>query len=266
MKKLRPLLPNAHHSIVERCGLTDLLGLFEASLKIRPKKAEYDLLAAAWGKLFSDLFLSAEEMVSELGQGEHRLTPDQEQMLRDFITADCRSGGVFVINVIKNGGKIDRAALIMIADLEELAGLEFNGVMAIHLLGEACDKRVRPTLIRRAGKRLLSQVYDRRGLPLVFSIFSLCDLCMDDLNAIASVFSEEELKHIMSRSRTGKSAYEVFLNVAASMKRYPSMERNATMVRNAFVIPAAKDTQKEGPERPVKIERLSRLPGKDKKA
>lgn len=265
MKILRPPLPNAHLSKLESCGSKELLGIFETCLRTGSKKSPYGPLPDAWGRLFTEMYLSAEELVDEMERGERRISYDHERMLREFIKADCMSGGSFVIEVIKNGGKIDRAALIMIADLEDLAGIEYNGAIAIHLLGDACDKRVRPALIKRAGKRLLSLVYDRRGLPLVFSIFGLCDLCMDDLDAIASVFSRDELKNIMSKSRTGKNAYEVFLNVAASMKRYPSMERNETMVRNAFVIPAVKDAKKEGPEKPVKIEKISRLPVKDKK-
>jgi hypothetical protein len=127
---------------------------------------------------------------------------------------------------------------------------------AIHLIVGACDKRVRPALIRRAGKRLLSQVYDRRGLPVIFSIFGLCDLDMEDLDAIASVFSRDELREIMSKNRSGNNALDVFTNVSASMKRYPRMERNA-LVRNAFYIPAAKDTRKDGEEHPVRIEKIS---------
>ena len=42
-------------------------------------------------------------------------------------------------------------------------------------------------------KRLLSQVYDRRGIPTIFLIFSLVDICGDDLDAIAGIFSNDEL-------------------------------------------------------------------------
>jgi hypothetical protein len=153
----------------------------------------------------------------------------------------------------------------MIANLEDLTGIEHNGMMAIHLLVDACDKKVRPALIKRAGKKLLSQVYDRRGIPLIFSVFSLCDLCTDDLDAITSVFSRDELKNIMSRSRTGNNALDVFTRISASMKRYPSRERNASLERNAFYIPAAKDTTKDGSEKPVKIETISGMPVRDRK-
>jgi hypothetical protein len=130
--------------------------------------------------------------------------------------------------------------------------------MAIQMLIEACDKKARPALITRAGKRLL-QIYDQRGIPLIFIIFGLCDLCEKDLDAIASVFSNDELKNIMSRSRTGKNAFEVFMEVSALMKKYPAMNRNASLVRNAFYVPAAKDLQKEGSEKPIKFKKISGL-------
>jgi hypothetical protein len=263
MTMLRTPLPNADLSRLERCGSAELLGIFETCLKTGSKPSNYGLLADAWGRLFSELFLSAEELVDEMQRGVSRLSDEQERMLREFIKADCASGGLFIFDVIKNGGKIDRAALIMIADLEDLAGIEYNGIMAIHLLVDVCDKKVRPVLIRRAGKRLLSQIYDRRGIPLIFSIFGLCDLCPEDLDAIASVFSRNELKNIMSKSRTGNNALDVFTNVAASMKRYSLSERNAVLERNAFNIPAVKDTKEEELEKPVKINKISGIPEND---
>ncbi|WP_321508572.1 hypothetical protein [uncultured Methanoregula sp.] len=264
MKMLRTPLPHAHLSRLERCGSAELLALFNTCLKTGQKTTPYDLLPDAWSRLFSGIFLSAEELVDEMPREERRFSNDHERMLREFIKADCAGGGTFVIEVIKNGGKIDRAALIMIADLEDLAGIEHNGIMAIQLLVEACDKKVRPALIRKAGKRLLSQVYDHRGLPIIFSIFGLCDLTAEDLDAIDSVFSRDELKNVMSRNRTGNNALVVFMNLAASMKRYPRMERNA-LVRNAFYIPAAKDTKKEECDKPVRIKKISGMPAEDTK-
>ncbi|MDO9323359.1 MAG: hypothetical protein Q7T80_00195 [Methanoregula sp.] len=249
MKVLRTPIPNAHLSRLETCGTAELLKRFESCLKTGSKNAEYGQLSDAWGKLFSDIYLTAEELVDEMEHGEQRLTDDHQRMLREFIRADCASVGSFVVKVIKNGGKIDRAALIMIADLEDLAGIEHQGMTAIHLLVDACDKKVRPVLIRKMGKRLLSQVYDRRGIPTIFLLFGLCDLCGADLDAITSVFSRNELRNIMSRSRTGNNALDVFTHVAALLKRHPPLERNA------FYIPAAKDTNKEGFELPVRIER-----------
>lgn len=209
MKMLRTPIPNAHLARLEDCDPAELLGRFEYCLKTGSKKTEYGLLADAWGKLFSDLYLTPEELVDEMSHGKHRLSGDQESMLREFVRADCANVGSFVVKVIKNGGKIDRAALIMLADLEELAGIEYNGMTAIHLLVDACDKKIRPTLIRKMGKRLLSQVYDRRGIPTIFLIFSLVDIYGDDLDAIAGIFSNDELRNIMSKSRTGNNALDV---------------------------------------------------------
>jgi len=250
MKILRTPQPNAHLSRLERCGSAELLKLFEAGLKTGSKTPQYSLLADAWGRLFSGIFLSAEELVDEMQREHRRFSNDHERMLREFVKADCASGGPFVIDVIENGGKIDRAALIMVADLEDLAGIEYKGRTAIHLLIDACDKRVRPVLIRKAGKRLLSQVYDRWGIPLIFSIFGLCDLTVEDLDAIASVFSRDELKNIMSRSRTGNDALYVFTHVAAAMKGRPSVERNA------FYKPAAKNLDTDKADGPVRTQTL----------
>jgi hypothetical protein len=264
MKILRTPQPNAHLPVLESCGSAEILTLFETSLKQGGRKPERILLADAWGRLFSDLYLSAEELVDEMQQGEQRITSDHERMLREFIKADCSAGGSFVLTVIKTGGKIDRAALFMIADLEDLAGIEEKGITGIQMLIDACDRKVRPALIRKTGKHLLSQLYDRRGIPLIFTLFGLCDLGKEDLDAVASVFTDNELRNIMSRSRTGKNALEVFLSVAASMKRYPLMERDASMIRNAFYVPALKDTKQEGPDEPVRIRKISGTPENNK--
>ncbi|MEI8332199.1 MAG: hypothetical protein WCF90_11235 [Methanomicrobiales archaeon] len=52
---------------------------------------------------------------------------------------------------------------------------------------------------------------------------------------------------------TGDNALNVFTHVAALLKRHPPLERNA------FYIPAAKDTKKEGPVAPVRIEKATCL-------
>jgi len=237
-----------------------MLEIFETCLTTGSKKSPYGPLSAVWGRLFSELFLSAEELIDEMQRGKHRFSNDHERMLQEFIRADCASGGSFVIDVIKTGGKMDRAALIMIADPEDLVGLEYNGKMGLLLLIEACDKRVRPLLIRRAGKRL--QIFDRRGIPLIFSVFGLCDLGVNDLDAIASVFSEHELRDIMGRNRNGRTAFEVFTNISTMIRRYNPRERNEIMERNAFYIPAAKDMKKEEDEKPARVKIVSRLPKK----
>lgn len=244
---------------MENRGTTELLGIFEFSMKTRSKSTLQGQLPHAWGKLFSDLYLSQEDLVAEMQMGEYRFDYGKVQMLREFIRGDCASGGFFVLNVIKNGGNIDRAALFMIANLGDLIEINDDGKPAIHLLIDACDKRVRPALIRKAGKRLLSQVYDRWGIPAIFSIFRLCDLTENDLNAIASVFSRDELKGVMSRSRTGNTAFDVFIRLSASLKRHPPLERNT------FYRSAAKDTMMEGADSPVRIERITGAGVKDDK-
>jgi hypothetical protein len=205
------------------------------------RRVETGLLSGAWGMLFSHYYLSAEELVDDVAGGEHRLGEDREQMLRAFIRADCARGSPFVLDVIRKGGKIDRAALIMMADLEDLAAIELNGTTALHKLADACDKGVRPALIRRAGKRLLSLVFDRRGIPVIFSIYALGDLSTYDLDAIADVFSREELRHVMSRNRSGRNALGVFDELLAGLKKRASLDRNTFFKTNAL-----KSTNTEG--------------------
>jgi hypothetical protein len=222
----RTPIPNADQSRLENFGTDRLLSLFAFCRKAGSQVIDNGLLSDAWGTLFSRLYLSAEELVDELQRGEHRLDDESEGMLREFIRADCRNGGLFVLNVIHKGGKIDRAALIMIADLEDLAGIEYNGTTAIHLLADSCDKWVRPALIRKAGPRLLSSVYDSRGIPVIFTIYTLGDICLSDLDALAKVFSKDDLNKIMCRNRTGKNALTVFTEIALSLKSHASLERH----------------------------------------
>jgi hypothetical protein len=233
----RTPLPNEDISRLENFGPDQLAGLFRAGVETGLRVVDYGRLSDAWGTLFSGLYLSAEELTDEMQRGEHRLSGKNERMLREFINADCSNGGLFVVNVIMKGGKTDRAALIMIADLENLAGIEYRGTTAVHLLADACDKGVRPVFIRKAGKELLSHVYDRRGIPVIYTIFALGDLCMADLEAIAAVFSPEDLKNIMCRSRTGKNALTVFTEINLSLKSHAPLDRHTF-----FKTSATKDT------------------------
>lgn len=229
----RTPLPNAEMSRLENCGAEQLLGIFKSALKMGINRFKFSQPSDAWGTLFSNMFLSAEELVDEMQSGEHRLGKDNERMLGEFVKVDCSNGGAFVLNVIKKGGNIDRAALIMIADPDDLASVEHNGMTAVHLLVDACDKRVRPALIKRVGNRLLSSLYDSRGIPVFFSVLSLNDLCMDDLDAITQVFSSDELRQIMSKNRTGKTALEVFAGLSLSLKYHAPRERNAFLKTHA---------------------------------
>ena len=118
----RTPIPNADRSRLENFGTDQLLGLFSSCTRTGSRVVDNSLLSDAWGTLFSRLYLSAGELVDEMQRGEHRLDDEQETMLREFIRADCSKGGLFVLNVIHKGGTIDRAALIMIADLDDFTG------------------------------------------------------------------------------------------------------------------------------------------------
>jgi len=227
-------IPNTEQSMLEDCSAKQLVGMFGFCLKTGSSWVEYNELPDAWGVLFSKLFLSAEELVDEMQSGEHRLGGDEERLLREFIRADCANGGAFVLNVIKKGGNMDRAALIMIADPGDLAKVEHDGTTAIHLLVDACDKNVRSALITRTGKKLLSRVYDRNGIPVLFQIFRLSDLSMLDLDAIAKVFSREDLKKVMSRNRTGKNALEAFTDISRFLRSHEPRERNPFITNTAI--------------------------------
>jgi hypothetical protein len=218
---------------LENCGAEQLLGLFESCLKAGWRRGDYGLLSDAWGHLFSGMYLSAEELVNEMQCGTHRLDEEKERILREFIRADCAGGGPFTLAVIRKGGNIDRAALIMIADSEDLAGIELKGTTAIHLLAGTCDRKARPALIRKAGKRLLSVLFDSRGIPAIFTIFSLGDVCMTDLDALAEVFTLDELRGVMSQNRSGRNALEVFTEISLLLKSRPSLERNTFFKTNA---------------------------------
>jgi hypothetical protein len=229
----RTPIPNAKTASLENCGTEQLLGLFESCLKGGWRGVDYGLLSDAWGHLFSGMYLSAEELVNEMHAGKHRLDEEWERMLREFIKADCARGGAFTLSVIRKGGNIDRAALIMIADPEDIAGIELKGTTAIHLLAGTCDRKVRPALIRKAGNRLLSVLFDSRGIPAIFTIFSLGDVCISDLDALAEVFTPDELRGIMSQNRSGRNALEVFSEISMVLKSRPSLERNTFFKTNA---------------------------------
>lgn len=240
---LRPPVPNADTTMLENCGKEQLIGLFETCLKTGSWRGMCSGLPQAWGNLFSGMFLSTDDLVRGISYGEHRLTEGQERLLREFIRADSRSGGTFVLEVIKKGGMIDRAALALIADLSDLAALEHSGTTALHLLTDACDKTVRPSLIRRAGIKLLSGVYDSRGIPVLLSVFALGDLNRDDLDAIAQTFSEDDLVKVMNRNRTGKNALGIFAEACERLKRHTPGERNRFFVSHAVRTAAAEEDQ-----------------------
>ena len=230
---LRPSIPNSEKSYLENCKPQQLLGIFGSCMKTGPKGNQYGLLPDAWGILFSNMYLSPVELVDDMRSRKHQLGGENEHLLRQFIKADCASRGTFVLNVIKKGGMIDRSALMMIADLGDLAGLERDGTTAIHLLVTACDRRVRPELIRRLGSRLLSSLYDRNGMPVLLSIFELSDVCIHDLDAITQVFSDDDLRKVLAKNRMGKNALEIFTEISQSIEGKATRDRNTFSVNHA---------------------------------
>ena len=230
---LRPPVPNTDRFLLEEYKPGQLLELFATCMSIGSRGPRYSLLPEAWGTLFSGLFLSPVDLIEGMRNGTAVITAEDESMLRRFIKEDCANRGTFAINVIKKGGMIDRSALIMIADPADLAGFELEGTTALHLLIKACDKRVRPVLIKKAGGRLLSGVFDHDGIPVLLALFGLSDMCAYDLDAIQEIFSPAELKTVMAKNRMGRNAYEIFTEVADSARRKPSRDRNAFSINHA---------------------------------
>jgi len=210
-----------------------LLGLFESCLNSRTLSANHGLLCEAWGVLFFKLYLTPEDLIDSMESGEHKLGEDNERMLREFIREDCSGRGIFVLNVIKKGGMIDRAALIMIADLADIAGVEQEGTPALHMLINACDRGVRPALVRKAGKTLLTTVYDHNNLPALFVFFGLSDLSSSDLDAIEKEFSDDDLTTVMSRNRYGRNALQIISEVSSTVRDNADRERNAFDISTA---------------------------------
>ena len=243
---LRPPVPNTRISRLEKCDSHQLLGIFELCLKTGSRRTKHGRLRMCGGRSSHGCTFPRWSLVEAMQGGEHRLGIESERMLTEFIKADCAGGGAFVLAVIKQGGMIDRSALIMIANLSDLASVEDDGTTALHRLHERMRSPVRPALITRAGSGLLSGVYDRNGLPLLMSIFGLADLCTADLDAITTVFSKDELRKVMCRNRMGRSALEVFIEVSAMLEGTSSPERNTF-----YMARAVRDADMEAAKRPT---------------
>jgi len=214
-------MPHSKLSSLERSSPEQLLELFEASLKPGSKKPDFRILTSAWGILFSSLFLSSTELQNEF----HKIGRKNLAVLREVVKTDCARGGKFVFDVIKKGGQIDRSALILIADIGDLAGIEQDGVPAIHLLTRACDKSIRPVLIEKAGKQLLSSVFDSNGSPVLFSIMSMGDLSIYDLDAIENVFSKDDLRKVMTQNKMGRNGLEAFSEISTRIRENLALRR-----------------------------------------
>jgi two-component system, response regulator PdtaR len=209
--------PNAKISQLERATSDQLYEMFESSLKTS-KKFTYQDLSNAWGIFFSNLYLSSWELQTEMQSGIHRLSEDKELVLREFIKMDCANKGPFVLTVIQKGGMIDRTALIMFSDIEDLAKLGKGRTTAIHMLIPACDRLALPFLIEKIGRKILATLFDKDGIPPIFTILSLAYLSEDDFKAIDRVFSHEDLKKIMAENRMGRNAFEVYKEISAAKR------------------------------------------------
>jgi CheY-like chemotaxis protein len=242
---------------MEKYTPEQLLSIFEACLKTGSMKAEHGQLYEAWATLFNKLYLTPEELVDSMERGEHRLGKDSEKMLCEFVKADCASRGVFIMNVIKKGGMMDRAALVMIADLADIAGFVHERSTGLHMLVTACDKRVRPALIKKAGKVLLSSVYDYRDIPPLFVLLGLGDLSVPDLDAIEKVFSKEDLRQVMSRKRMGRNALEVFSEFSPGVRQYGSKDRNVFNISPAIKTTNMDEGAGAQGDAPVKLKSVS---------
>ena len=244
-KNITSSFPNSEQYKLETSEPAELLKRFETHLKTEVKGKDYKILPEVWGILFSKMFISPTDLINAMRSGKHKLGEENVNMLRLFIKKDCMKGGRFVQTVIKKGGMIDRAALLMIADPHDLAKIEDDGTTAIHQLAEACDKRMRPELIRRFGKQLLSTLYDNKGMPVLFQIYGLGNLRIHDIDAIAEVFSKDELKKVKVKSGMGKDGLEIFNEISRSINYLAILEK--TM---AAVIPAEKRTEEEPDAKP----------------
>ena len=112
-------MPHSKLSSLERSTPERLLEALRVLTEARIRKPDFRILSSAWGILFSSLFLSSTEVQNEI----HKISRKNQAMLREVVRADCARGGMFVFDVIKKGGQIDRSALIMIADIRDLAEL-----------------------------------------------------------------------------------------------------------------------------------------------
>ncbi|HEX3000820.1 MAG TPA: response regulator [Methanoregula sp.] len=223
---LRMAMPQSSLSWIEKATPRQLIELFGTSFSNSPKRPDPETLFMAWGTLFSGLFLSSSDLQNDIDT----ISREDRDLLGRVIHEDCtRCGGKFVFTILQKGANLDRAALVVIANLNDLAGATLDGEPAINLLLRTCDKSIRPCLIEKAGKRLLAGVYDREGVPVLFTILGLGDLSVYDIEAIERVFTKEELKKILPKTGLGRPAFDAYLEVATRIRESLAHQRKSFM-------------------------------------
>lgn len=224
-------IPMAHSSLswIEKATPRQLIELFESSFADGQKRPDTETLFMAWGALFSSLFLSSSDLQDDIDT----ISREDREMLCRVIHEDCLKSGKFVFTIIKRGANLDRSALVMIANFNDLARVEQDGEPAILLLLKTCDKSIRPALIIKAGKTLLAGIYDRNGVPLIFTVFGLSDLNVYDIDAIDKVLTKEELKKIIPKTGLGRNALDAYTEIATRMRENLAHQRKSFMSARA---------------------------------
>ncbi|PKG32761.1 response regulator [Methanoregula sp.] len=223
---LRMTMPQSSLSWIEKATPRQLIDLFGTSVAGGQKRPNPGTLFMAWGALFSSLFLSSSDLQNDIDT----ISREDRELLCRVIHDDCtRSGGKFVFTILQKGANLDRAALVVIANLSDLATVTQDGEPAIILLIKTCDKSIRPLLIEKAGKRLLAGVNDRDGIPALFSVFGLGDLSVYDIEAVEKVFTKEELKKVVPKTGLGRSAFDAYTEIATRLKESLAHQRKSFM-------------------------------------
>lgn len=227
---VRMATPQSSLSWIEKASPRELIDLLGSSLADGPKRPDAGTLFMAWGALFSNLFLSSADLQNDIDT----ISREDRELLSRVIHEDCtRRGGKFVLSLIQKGATLDRAALVVIANLNDLAAVMQDGEPAIILLIKTCDKSTRPLLIEKAGKRLLAGVNDRDGIPALFTLFGLGDLSLYDIVAVEKVFTKEELKKIVPKTGLGRSAFEPFNEIANRIRASLAHQRKSFLSARA---------------------------------
>jgi len=230
---IRIPMPHSSLSWLEKATPRQLIELFESSFTDSQKKPDTETLFMAWGALFSSLFLSSSDLQDDIDT----ISQEDRELLCRVIHEDCSKSGKFVFTIIKKGANLDRSALVMISNLNDLARVEQDGEPAILLLLKTCDKSIRPALIVKAGKTLLAGIYDRNGVPLIFTIFGLSDLNVYDIDAIDKVLTKEQLKKIVPKTGLGRSALDAYTEIATRMRENLAHQRKSFMSARAAGAP-----------------------------